>query len=198
MNKRRAGIVLVVIGAVLLLAALLLFAYNRWEDANAGSEAADILVDVQSAIEDGDVEAGENDEDEEVPPMPVTNINGYDYIGYLNIPDLGLELPVMADWDYNRLQKAPCRQFGTTYGDDLVIAAHNYQRHFGRINTLEEGAEVTFTDMDGIVTTYAVREIGSAGPYEVEKVTGSQWDLILYTCTYGGRSRIVVGCEKVD
>jgi len=204
MNKRRAGIVLVVIGAVLLLAALLLYAYNLWEDAKAGSEAADILVDVQTAITEGNVEADEieefeqPDEQSDVPPMPVTNIKGYDYIGYVNIPDLQIELPVMADWDYSRLQKAPCRQFGTTYGNDLVIAAHNYDKHFGRIGGLTDGAEVTFTDMDGIVTTYAVREISSVGPYEVEKVTDSPWDLILYTCTYGGRTRIVVGCERME
>lgn len=195
MTKKRAGIALVMTGAVLLLAALLLFAYNRFEDARAGEEAAEILAEVHTAIN----EAGADNADETKEKiMPTVNIHGHDYIGYLHIPDLALELPVMADWDYNRLKRAPCRHFGTTYNDDLVIAAHNYKKHFGLIDTLPMGAEVTFTDMDGIESAYAVREIIARAPDEVAEVRDSQWDLILYTCTYGGDVRIVVGCERVE
>ena len=50
--------------------------------------------------------------------MPTAQIDGYDYIGTLTIPALELELPVMAQWDYDRLTIAPCRQFGTTQTDD--------------------------------------------------------------------------------
>lgn len=196
MTKKRAGIALVMIGAVLLIAALLLFVYNRNEDSRAGEEAADILSEVQTAIDEGNKEV--IDETQEQKIMPTVHINGHDYIGYLNITDLGLELPVMADWDYNRLKRAPCRHFGTTYNDDLVIAAHNYKKHFGLIDTLPMGSEVTFTDMDGVVNRYAVREIIERNPNEVAEVRDSQWDLILYTCTYGGKVRIVVGCERVE
>ena len=197
MNKRRAGIALLVIGAVLILSALLLFAYNVWEDANAGSEAEDILNEVQTAITDGKVGNGESD-DEEVPPMSVTNIGGYDYIGYLHIPDLKLELPVMSEWDYTRLKKAPCRHFGSTYSDDLVIAAHNYNGHFGRLKNLEIGAVITFTDMEGVLNTYSVAEHMTVGPYDVELIRDSEYDLILYTCTYGGKSRVAVGCVRTE
>ena len=195
MTKKRAGIALVTIGAVLLLAALLLFVYNCYEDNRAGEEAAEILTEIQTAI--GDADEQETDEIIEK-AMPVVNIYGHDYIGYLHIPDLGLELPVMADWDYNRLKRAPCRHFGTTYNDDLVIAAHNYKKHFGLIGTLALNAQVTFTDMEGIVSTYVVREIVERKPDEVAEVRDSQWDLILYTCTYGGEVRIVVGCERIN
>lgn len=197
MSKRRAGLILVIIGAVLIISALLLFAYNMWEDANAGSEAEDILGEVQTAITEGKVEDGESD-DEEVPPMPVTNVNGYDYIGYLGIPDLNLELPVMNDWDYNRLKKAPCRHFGSTYSDDLVIAAHNYNGHFGRLSELEIGATITFTDVEGVVSTYTLAEHMKVGPYDVELIRDSEYDLVLYTCTYGGQARVAVGCVRTD
>ena len=197
MSKRRAGLILVIIGAVLIISALLLFAYNMWEDANAGSEAEDILGEVQTAITEGKVEDGESD-DEEVPPMPVTNVNGYDYIGYLGIPDLNLELPVMNDWDYNRLKKAPCRHFGSTYSDDLVIAAHNYNGHFGRLGELEIGATITFTDVEGVVSTYTLAEHMKVGPYDVELIRDSEYDLVLYTCTYGGQARVAVGCVRTD
>lgn len=196
MNKRRAGIALLVIGAVLILSALLLFMYNIWEDAKAENEAEAIMNEMQAAITDGNVQ--ESESNEEVPPMPVTNIKGYDYIGYLHIPDLKLELPVMSEWDYTRLKKAPCRHFGSTYSDDLVIAAHNYNGHFGRLKDLELGAVITFTDVEGTVNTYSVAEHMKVGPYDVELIRDSEYDLILYTCTYGGNSRVAIGCERSE
>ena len=39
----------------------------------------------------------------------IFDIDGNEYIGYLTIPALGLELPVMAELDSARLETAPCR-----------------------------------------------------------------------------------------
>lgn len=58
------------------------------------------------------------------------NSNGYEYIGYLSIPSIGLALPVMKQWSYAGLKIAPGRYSGSLYTDDLVIAGHNYNRHF--------------------------------------------------------------------
>ena len=71
--------------------------------------------------------------------MPAETINGYDYIGVLEIPALNLTLPIMADWDYDRLKIAPCRQFGSVETNDLVIAGHNYKTHFGYLDQLQVG-----------------------------------------------------------
>ena len=178
------------VGAVLMIAALLLYAYNAYEDTRAESDSEEILSDVMTVIQDHTVTV-EADEAQAV--MPVGVVNGYEYIGYLSIPDLKIDLPVISDWDYNKLKKAPCRQWGTTYTDDLVIVAHNYYGHFGRLSTLEEGAKVTFTDMDGVVTEYALTEMFTVGPYEIDRVKDSEYDLVLYTCVYSGRMRTVAG-----
>ena len=39
--------------------------------------------------------------------MTVTELNGWDYIGYLSIPSIGLELPVLSQWSYAGLKIAP-------------------------------------------------------------------------------------------
>lgn len=98
------------------------------------------------------------------PEMPVVMLDGYEYVGYVEIPTLGLKLPVMSEWDYTRLKVAPCRQFGSSRTDDLVIAAHNYESHFGHLKDLSVGDTVTFTDMDGIVNTYCVEKIETLNP----------------------------------
>lgn len=97
--------------------------------------------------------------------MTEVEIDGYSYIGYLSIPKLELELPIMADWDYARLRIAPCRYTGSVRGEDLVIMAHNYASHFGGLAKLSEGDNVIFTDMDGITTVYEVVAQDILAPY---------------------------------
>ena len=134
---------------------------------------------------------------EESAEMKVVEIDGYGYIGYLEVPDLSLQLPVMAECDYKRLKIAPCRQFCAVGTNDLVIAAHNYDRHFGRLKTLQGGESVTFTDMDGIVTSYEVEKVETLKPTAVDEVQNSDYDLVLYTCTLGGKTRVTVLCNRI-
>lgn len=213
---KKAGAIFVILGAVLILSALLLFLYNKQEDRNAGQEAELTLVQIQSSIQnakqetapeptDATEETAEPEEPEEStepteplsPEMPKVVINGNEYIGYLSIPDLELELPVMADWTYAKLQVAPCRQFGSSRTDDLVIAAHNYASHFGTLKDLKDGAQITFTDMDGIVVTYSMVLLQTIHPGAIDAVQYSGHDLVLYTCTPGGAYRVAAYFDRV-
>lgn len=187
---KKIGIAIVTVGAVLILSALLLLLYNRCQDAQAGRDAAALLAKVQAAM---DARRGDLD-----PELPVVELDGYEYVGYVEIPTLEVELPVLADWDYDRLKIAPCRQFGSSRTDDLVIAAHNYQTHFGRLKELQAGDTVRFTDMEGVVNTYAVAKCETLQPTEVDAVQNSGYDLVLYTCTLGGRTRVTVFCDRVE
>lgn len=181
---------MVAAGAILILAALALLGYNMVTDARAGRQAEALLADVQSALDEHTPVSTLG------PELPVVEIDGYGYVGTLSVPTLGLELPVMSDWDYKRLKIAPCRQFGSSRTDDLVIAAHNYKTHFGLLGELSPGDPVAFTDMDGIVNHYSVAGTQVLQPTEVDAVQNSGYDLVLYTCTIGGRSRVVVFCNR--
>ena len=199
---KKTGIAIIAVGAVLILSALLLLLYNRYEDAHAGQEAESLLASVEAAISAQEMAAPNKPESTEAlsppldPEMPVVTLGGYEYVGYVEIPTLGLKLPVMAEWDYTRLQIAPCRQFGSSRTDDLVIAAHNYDTHFGKLRELSEGETVLFTDMEGIVSTYCVEKLETLSPDAVDAVLNSGYDLVLYTCTKGGRTRVIVFCDR--
>ena len=187
---KKSGVILISLGAVLILAALLLFLYNRGEDRRAGQEAESLLEDARSAI-------SANAAPEEPQEKPVEEIT-YDYAGVIAIPDLSLELPVIDQWSYARLKVAPCRQSGAAADGDLVIAAHNYKSHFGYLDRLEPGASVIFTDMEGTVYRYAVEEIRQLEPEDAEDVSSvfsSEYPLVLYTCTPGGKARVAVFCQ---
>ena len=187
---KKSGVILISLGAVLILAALLLFLYNRGEDRRAGQEAESLLEDARSAI-------SANAAPEEPQEEPAEEIT-YDYAGVIAIPDLSLELPVIDQWSYARLKVAPCRQSGAAADGDLVIAAHNYKSHFGYLDRLEPGASVIFTDMEGTVYRYAVEEIRRLEPEDAEDVSSvfsSEYPLVLYTCTPGGKARVAVFCQ---
>lgn len=204
MARKVAGTVLVVLGVAMMVAAALLFAHNRLEDANAGAQASELLGQAHAAIDAGNTSAADagaspdGSEDAPSTPLPTAEVGGYPCVGVLQIPDLDLELPVLDDWDYERLTVAPCRQSGSPQTDDLVIAGHNYASHFGTLKDLQVGARVMFVAMDGEVFSYTVVAVTTVDPYDVAQVKDSPYDLVLYTCTYGGASRVLVGCDRVS
>ena len=195
--RNKLGTICMILGTVLILAALSLFLWNRREAEQAGEAAADILPQVVEQIADTAAEAPAPPDPFD-PTMTEAEIDGYMYIGYLSIPALGLELPVMSEWDYNRLNIAPCRYSGSTKTDDLVIAAHNFAQHFGGLSGLTGGEQVIFVDMDNVVSTYTVAAVEILAPTAVEEMTNGEYDLSLYTCTYGGRSRVTVRCDRTE
>ena len=127
--------------------------------------------------------------------MPVITSDGRDYIGVLEIPSVGIELPVISEWSMDGLKKAPCRYSGSAYLGDLVICAHNYRSHFGLLSRVAIGDELRFTDADGNVFAYEVAEVEVLRPDAIENMIRSEWDLTLFTCTLGGRTRLTVRCE---
>lgn len=202
--RRKTGAALMVLGFILMCTAGILLWQNHTEDL-----AAEVSVEVlmpELLAQMPEVPKEENHFEqltpvELLPPsafeMTRVEIGGYDYIGYLSLPSLNLELPIMADWDYTRLQIAPCRYFGSTNGRDLVLMAHNYSSHFGRISELQPGDAVLFTDMDGCTTHYVVEGRDILAPDAVEEMTSGTFDLTLFTCTYGGKSRVTVYCTRI-
>ena len=77
-----------------------------------------------------------------------------------------------------------------------MIAGHNYRRHFLYLYKLTAGDTVRFTDMSGTVNEYEVAEKRTLAAGDVEAVLESEYDLILYTCTYTGTERTAVFCRR--
>ena len=190
-------------GLLLIAAALALAAYNVIDAQRAARSAAQALeaLSQTTAVSAAEPEEASADNapaylaDPEM-PMPTVSFDGNDYIGRVDVPSLGLSLPVISEWSYPRLKIAPCRYTGSAYLDNLIIAAHNYSSHFGNLNRLNTGDTVTFTDVDGNQFTYAVSLIEDLPGTAIEEMQAGEWDLTLFTCTLGGRSRVTVRCER--
>lgn len=199
-----------VLGAMLFLGSVVLSVNNQQENYSAEQSSAEVMPELIDQIREN-VKATLSSSDplpelqkpvevltEEEKKMTEVMINGIPYIGYLSIPKLDLDLPIISTWDYSRLNVAPCRFTGTVLGEDLVLLAHNYASHFGKISQLEVGDTVLFTDMAGQQILYEVVGKDILPPDAVEEMTSGYFDLTLFTCTYGGQSRVTIYCDRAE
>ena len=193
--RKWMGMICVMLGVACLLGAIGFVIYNRWESEQAAEITQSFLENVQHAIDDG-VQNDDLTEDADAPTeMATIPVDGYASIGILSIPVLELDLPVLTDWSYTKLKKAPCLYYGTCYGSDFVIAAHNYKAHFGRLSELQPGDMVIFTDVNGVVYCYEVVLLETLPKEATREMITSGFGLSLYTCTPGGGSRVTVRCN---
>ena len=205
--RRGFGVCCIILGICCLIASVGFIAYNHWEEENAKNASKNMLQDVRENIldnthEENSPEESDRDESVDIPvdipqEMLTTQVDGYDCIGVLSIPVLELELPVLTDWSYPKLKIAPCHYFGSYYEKDFVIAAHNYQSHFGRLSELQPKDLILFTDVSGTVYCYEVVLLETLPGNATEEMITSGFDLSLYTCTPGGGSRVTVRCNAV-
>jgi sortase A len=201
--KNKKSKVFVLIGLLLLGAALCLTIYNLQENKKALNHTTAVIPQLIGRI---NYEKEQQTEEMEVPDyikypdkeMPVQVVDGIEYIGVLEIPVLNLSLPVISQWDYPSLRMAPCRYEGSAYLNNLVIAGHNYDSHFGRLDKLFPGREIFFTDCDGNRFAYEMVGLEILKNTQVEEMISGDWDLTLFTCTYGGQSREAIRCVRKE
>ena len=206
-KKNWIGKIFTITGLLLFAAALALSVYNLWDGYRAEQSREKLLEeyrDKNQNISDEGEQAEESDgqipdyqlnPEMEMPEITLEDLDGAACIGVLEIPKIDLKLPVLSEWSYPLLKKAPCRYSGSAYLDNLVIAAHNYRTHFGKLKELENGDEVLFTDAAGNRFEYKVAAVEALTPQSVEDMTSGEWALSLFTCTLDGKNRVTVRCD---
>lgn len=202
------GIFFINFGLILMLASFALIFFNLYEESEAKRSASLASIQLNEMILDKtDFSLLENSvsfnekENYLINPymeMPIETVEDRDYIGVLEIEPLNLELPILSAWSYPNLKLSPCRYKGSVYLDNMILCAHNYTSHFGQFKYLNPGDKIHFTDVDGNQFHYLIDYIEILSPTDVEELEAGQWDLTLFTCTVGGRSRIVVRCTRQD
>lgn len=220
--RNKLGTICMGLGLLLILAALALFLGNQREARQAGQAAELVLPRLMEAIPSeprtsaATVPAPAPSEKPETSPAPLlpetavavsmepdpamteTEIDGRRYIGCLTIPALALELPVISQLDDSNLTVSPCRYAGSAKTDNLVIGGHNYVQHFAYLSRLSPGDTVYFLDMDGVLSAYQVAAVEVLEETAVAEMTAGDYALTLFTCTYGGGSRITVRCDRTS
>lgn len=196
------GMLLMSVGPLMIAGGMGILLYNNWDNTRAEKAAEQVLAQIeQNAERTKEAKAADNSAiSEEIAQeidttMSTIEVDGFTYIGEVAIPAIDISLPVMNSVTGEGLKIAPGRYEGNYKENSLIIAAHNYQRHFGNIKYLSPGDQVVFLDVDGTEYFYEVAEIETVGGKKVSKMSEGDWDLTLFTCTYGGRNRVTVRCN---
>ena len=211
MKRKVFGTVCAALGILLVTASLAAIGYILWNEELSGLHAQQAMEQLLQQVPEETVPATPDSADTPVMrpestqspadpafrPMPEVMIDGVPYVGYLSIPALNLELPVIGQSNEANLEIAPCRFYGTVYNKNFVIGGHRYRRHFRKLSTLGYGERLSFTDMEGNVYTYEVVEYEVLEPNQAEYLCSGDWDLSLFTCTPGGLTRVVLRCLRV-
>ena len=194
--KKTIGIICIIAGIAMIFLSIYLIGKNYYVEYNAGKSIDNVIPKLEEKIGSADVGTDTLADVEE------TIVDGHVYIGIIKVPSQNLELPVIKEWNYDNLEIAPCRFTGSYKSKDLVIAGHNYKRHFSKLKNLEKGDEIIFVAASGKDYIYRVSLVEVLEPKQVEylinKEKENEWDLSLFTCTKSGAGRYVVLCIETN
>lgn len=203
--KKAIHLILIIAGILCISVAIGLTSYNIYESYRANKQADAVLKRLETAVFEKDkvTQNGIDNPDYITHPdmeMPTIEIDGRQYIGHLEIPDLNLHLPVAAgEFNLKTLLKSPALYSGSVYKNNMVIAAHNYNSHFGRLKKLDIGAKVIFVDAEGSIFNFVTASSEILYPSNCnELLAEGSWQLTLFTCTYNGKKRFVLRCVSVE
>lgn len=188
-KRSRISAVIMIVGVIMLMIPLFNMFHNRIRDCRLERESVQTVEMIKTALcSKMDCEL----------KMEVTTCGGHEYIGYLFIEPLELELPIMSDWSDEKLTISPCRYYGSQTTGDIVLAAHNYAPFFGKIKQLNIGDKLYFSTVGGQTSVYAVAEILVLPPTAVYEMISSDYSLTLFTCTDNDLNRLTVRCITLD
>jgi len=200
MKQQLRAIVLIVLGLLLILTAAFFFSIYEQEAEKAGENAQQLLVALTEEIEQNQEQNLYDTavQEQSTGQMLQTSLQGYDLVGIIRVPGVGVELPVLNSWSYDLLKLSPCRYSGSIEGQDLILMGHNYKKHFAPLRQVSLGDRVEFLDTSGTSYVYAVAETEVLKPTQLDELTASEYALTIFTCTPGGYSRFVVRCNPIE
>lgn len=200
--KSKLGVTLMILGAMLVIAALSLAVFNIHADREAEKKSMSVLVKLEEEItqrsetNNTNIELNVSHENlNETGTLDAIMVKNKNYIGIIDIPAINIKLPVLSEWNYDNLKIAPCRYSGTI-DSSMILAAHNYSGHFGKLKNLILDDEVYFIDVNGKVYEFYVDYIEIIDGNSADKMLAGDWDLSMFTCTFDGTERVTIRCKK--
>jgi sortase A len=217
-NKNKLGNIFIIAGCICIIFALGIIIFNKLQNSSYKKNTEEVLSELEKQLPFEEILRGEADTtasvndiydnieviggDEEYNYVYEDNryketyveAGGVKYIGIINIPSLDITLPVTDDWNLDLMKSSTCRYSGSIATSDLIICGHNMAAFFSPIKGMEVDDVIIFIDASGNKFTYNVVSIDTVGGYDIEgmKAGSDDWDITLFTCTYGGKNRVAV------
>jgi sortase A len=141
----------VLVGACLLLGAVVMLAFWRWNIHNSEKEAKYYISTLQALIPETQNAVPEERRDN---TMAVLSVDGADFVGLIELPRYGSVLPGCADW--GKTSKYPCRFSGSIYDGTMQIGATTQKGQYDFYRELSVGDFVYYIDVEGNRYTFTI------------------------------------------
>ena len=144
-----------------------------------------------------------NTSDEETKEIKL-EYNGYNVVGIINIPKLGIEFPILDITNDDSMKVSVTKFWGNNVNDigNFTIVGHNNLdgTMFSNTKKLKIGDEIVLTDLSGKTLKYRIFDKYIIEPNDVrctESVNKDQREVTLITCTNGRRNRLVIKANEI-
>ena len=144
-----------------------------------------------------------NTSDEETKEIKL-EYNGYNVVGIINIPKLGIEFPILDITNDDSMKVSVTKFWGNNVNDigNFTIVGHNNLdgTMFSNTKKLKIGDEIVLTDFSGKTLKYRIFDKYIIEPNDVsctESVNKDQREVTLITCTNGRRNRLVIKANEI-
>lgn len=127
--------------------------------------------------------------------MPILQVKKDDFVGIIEVPLFGTELPLCDEWNGTRVSQYPCRYMGSTYDNSLIIGGSDNKGQFDFIKKISNGDIVSVTDATGQRFSYTVTDIRKTKDVSTENLTSKDCDLVLFARNSFAFDYTVVRCD---
>ena len=129
------------------------------------------------------------------PEMPVLQIAGKDYVCLLEVPGLGVTLPVGNTWQSGLLPVPVSRFWGSIYDGTLILGGSNREGQFDFCSRLDLGDRLVIVDMQGTEFQCSVARIDRSSSVDFGVLHDPAYPLTLFVREEYDARYILVRCE---
>ena len=188
---RRSGKALIVAGVLLIAVSLGILLTDHIQTKKTMADASGILEQLAAVLPPRTTGMPDTYSNMQ---MPALQVGAHDVIAILKIPAFGIQLPVCSSWEENT--GLPKRFSGSVYDDSLIIGASGTQGQFDCFDTIQDGAEITVTDMTGAEFTYTVARIQRSDSAAAQILKTDAFDLTLFTRDALSMEYLILRCVR--
>ena len=148
----------------------------------------------------------ENIINQESSDRPQATYEGFDCIGIIEIPKIGIKYPIIdASPTFDNMRISICKFWGTKLHDvgNFCIAGHHTYNGtmFGNLNELETNDIIKITDLEGKCLDYVVFDKLVIDPNDtsiVDSVDPTTREITLITCINRNKNRLIIKARTND
>lgn len=196
-RPREAGVGRALTGAglVAVIVAIVLLAWSLGVLPGERLRVAQTYQAVQRQMTSSGVGATGDDVQAAQANLSVASVRGGSYVGTVEVPSLDLRLAVDAGGQGDTLARGAATLWqGSPTTGHLVLAGEDSPTVFGQLQTLTDGALVSFATMEGARFDYRVVSAEVVDRQEDSDL--AEGDLVLFAPTFSGGGRVVVRCYR--